>query len=175
MSTVDLTEASDDEDNEIEYVGTLPADLAEAAAALAPPSSAAPSYAPSATPSAAPSSAAPPVPPSQLDLDQEHGGRWGGSVFGVYGPRQEHLTQCANAKPLRDAFDEDIACPYSGVSPLVCTMSPILCQSCSYHRYHFAVGYGRPICCKCMYCQHHPARPIPWDRELEQRFTGIYM
>ena len=52
MSTVDLTEASDDEDNEIEYVGTLPADLAEAAAALAPPSSAAPSYAPSATPRA---------------------------------------------------------------------------------------------------------------------------
>ena len=27
MSTVDLTEASDDEDNEIEYVGTLPADV----------------------------------------------------------------------------------------------------------------------------------------------------
>ena len=43
MSTVvDLMAASDDEGDEIEYVGTLPADEAEVAAPLAPPSPTAP-------------------------------------------------------------------------------------------------------------------------------------
>ena len=124
----------------------------------------------------------PPIPPLPI-LDQEHGKTWVGyhqpgntwvdARHGVYGPRVEHLTRCANAKPLKEWDDPSIACEETGVSPLMCVRSPILCGSCAIHRFHYSVGYGRPLNCKCMWCQHNRVGILPYDPELEFRFTGM--
>ena len=74
------------------------------------------------------------------------------------------------AQPLYKFWDPKVQCPYGAPNFLAC--QSFLCQQCAYHRGHQKKGYGRSLTCKCMYCQHFPARAVPYDRELELEVTG---
>ena len=144
MSTVvNLTEASDDEDDEIEYLGTTPPTM---------PSTTAPPTMPSTT-APPPLLPAPPRPhrphrpyrlcrPSSTRSTGAGGATACSELWAP--PRTSDAVRQRGARP--GCVSLDIACPWDGISPLVCQRSPIACQSCAYHRYRLC---GR-------------LRPVPW-------------
>ena len=78
----------------------------------------------------------------------------------VFGPAQEHeLLECKNRKVLIPGIDN--RCDTNPeLSVLSCRLSPILCMWCGVHRHHYKVGYGRPILCKCYFCQRFVGVPL---------------